>query len=162
MLVGRFYGPGSVGLYTRAAALLRRPMEQFLSPISSVFVPVLSRIQTQPERYRRTFLQVYETMVLASFLGTGLLLALARPLTLVVLGPKWEQAIIIFSAFTFAALCSPPATTATWLFASQGRGKDWFQNHDGHRLAAPTPQRFVSRVLHAASHAFTMSSPPSP
>jgi len=125
MLVGRFYGPSSVGLYTRAAALLRRPMEQFLSPISSVFVPVLSRIQTQPERYRRTFLQVYETMVLASFLGTGLLLALARPLTLVVLGPKWEQAIIIFSAFTFAALCSPPATTATWLFASQGRGKDW-------------------------------------
>jgi PST family polysaccharide transporter len=125
MLVGRFFGPDSVGLYTRAAALLNRPMEQFLSPISSVFVPVLSRVQTQPERYRRTFLQVYEAMALVSFLSTGLLFALARPLTLVVLGPKWEHAAIIFAGFTVGALCVPLATASTWLFASQGRGKDW-------------------------------------
>src|SRR5436190_1645632 len=125
LLVGRFYGADSVGLYTRAGALLNRPMEQFLVPITSVFVPVLSRVQTQPERYRRTFLQVYEAMALLSFLFTGLLFALARPLTLVVLGPKWEQAAIIFAGFTIAALCAPPATASTWLFASQGRGKDW-------------------------------------
>jgi O-antigen/teichoic acid export membrane protein len=125
MLVGRFYGPDSVGLYTRAAALLNRPMEQFLSPMNSVFVPVLSRIQAQPERYRRTFLQVYEAMALVSFLSTGLLFALSRQLTLVVLGPKWEHAAVIFAGFTIAALCMPPATASTWLFASQGRGKDW-------------------------------------
>ena len=125
LLVGRFYGADSVGLYTRAGALLNRPMEQFLVPITSVFVPVLSRVQTQPERYRRTFLQVYEAMALLSFLFTGLLFALARPLTLVVLGPKWEQAAIIFAGFTVAALCAPLATASTWLFASQGRGKDW-------------------------------------
>ena len=125
LLIGRFYGPDSVGLYTRAGALLSRPMEQFLSPISSVFVPVLSRVQSQPERYRRTFLQVYEAMALASFLFTGLLFALARPLTLVVLGPKWERAAVIFAVFTIAAFCGPLAIAANWLFASQGRGKDW-------------------------------------
>jgi O-antigen/teichoic acid export membrane protein len=125
LLIGRFYGPDSVGLYTRAGALLSRPMEQFLSPISSVIVPVLSRLQTQPERYRRTFLQVYEAMALAGFLFTGLLFALARPLTLVVLGPKWEKAAVIFAAFTIAAFCGPLATASNWLFASQGRGKDW-------------------------------------
>ena len=125
MLIGRFYGADSVGLYTRAAALLNRPMDQFLNPIGSVFLPVLSRVQTQPERYRRTFLQVYEALVLASFLSTGLLFALARPLTLVVLGPKWEQAALIFAGFTMAALWMPPGTASTWLFASQGRGKDW-------------------------------------
>jgi PST family polysaccharide transporter len=100
-------------------------MDQFLNPIGSVFLPVLSRVQTQPERYRRTFLQVYEALVLASFLSTGLLFALARPLTLVVLGPKWEQAALIFAGFTMAALWMPPGTASTWLFASQGRGKDW-------------------------------------
>ena len=107
MLVGRFFGADSIGLYSRAAALLNRPLEQFLYPISSVFIPALSRVQTQPERYRRTFLQVYESMALVSFLFTGLLLALSRPLTLVVLGPKWEKAAIIFAAFAVAALvCS--------------------------------------------------------
>ena len=68
LLIGRFYGADSIGLYSRAAALLNRPLEQFLFPISSVFVPALSRLQTQPERYRRTFLQVYESMALLSCL----------------------------------------------------------------------------------------------
>lgn len=124
LLIGRFYGADSVGLYSRAGALLNRPMEQFLSPISAVFVPVLSRIQNEPERYRRTFLQVYEALALISFFGTGLLLALSRPLMLLVLGPKWEQAAAIFAGFTLAALSMPLTTASTWLFASQGRGKD--------------------------------------
>jgi PST family polysaccharide transporter len=126
LLVGRFYGPDAVGLYSRAAQLLNRPLDQFLYPISSVFVPALSRVQTQAERYRRTFMQVYESMALVSFLSTGLLLALSRPITLVVLGPRWEKAAIIFAAFTLAALTHPVARAATWLFISQGRGgRDW-------------------------------------
>ena len=125
MMIGRFWGPDPVGLYTRAGALLNRPMEQFLNPLNSIFVPVFSRVQTQAERYRRAFLRVYEAMALAGFLGTGLLFALARPLTLVVLGPKWEQAAIIFAVFTVAALCAPLGTASNWLFTSQGRGKDW-------------------------------------
>jgi len=125
LLIGRLYGADSIGLYSRASALLNRPLDQFLAPISSVFVPTLSRVQAQPERYRRTFLQAYEAMALVSSLGAGLLLALARPLTLVVLGPKWEQAAIIFAGLTIAALYTPLASASTWLFASQGRGKDW-------------------------------------
>jgi PST family polysaccharide transporter len=126
LLIGRFYGADTVGLYSRAAALLNRPLEQFLYPISAVFVPALSRVQTQPERYRRTFLQVYESMALLSFLSTGLLLALSRPLTLVVLGPRWEKAAIIFAALTVASLSHPLARASTWLFISQGRGgRDW-------------------------------------
>lgn len=125
ILIGRFYGPNSVGLYTRAAALLNRPMEQALSPLHSLFVPVLSRIQSQPERYRRTFLRVYEAMALVSCLSTGLLFALARPLTRVVLGAKWEQAAIIFASLTIAAFITPLGTASTWLFISQGRGRDW-------------------------------------
>jgi O-antigen/teichoic acid export membrane protein len=125
MLIGRYCGAASLGLYSRATALLRRPAEQFLSPIGSVFLPVLSRVQNQPERYRRTFLQIYEAMALVSCLVTGLLFALARPLTLAVLGPKWEQASIIFAAFAAAALFTAPATASTWLFSSQGRGREW-------------------------------------
>jgi O-antigen/teichoic acid export membrane protein len=125
LLIGRCYGPDSIGLYSRASALLTRPLEQFLSPIQAVFLPAFSRLQTQPERYRATFLQVYETIALLGFFFTGLLLALAHPLTLVVLGQKWEQAAIILAGFTFAALHYPLSGASTWLFYSQGRGKDW-------------------------------------
>jgi PST family polysaccharide transporter len=64
-------------------------------------------------------------MALTSCLFTGLLFALARPLTLVILGSKWEQVAMIFAGFAVAAFCMPLSTVSTWLFASQGRGKDW-------------------------------------
>ncbi|HMH42312.1 MAG TPA: lipopolysaccharide biosynthesis protein [Pyrinomonadaceae bacterium] len=125
VLIGRFFGPVPVGLYSRASILLMRPLEQFTLPINAVLIPTLSRVQTEPERYRRTFLRVYEAMALVSFLCTGFLLALARPLTLFVLGPKWEQAVPIFAGFTIAALWVPLTGASTWLFQTQGRGKDW-------------------------------------
>src|SRR5436309_2210195 len=125
LLIGRFFGAAAVGLYSRASILLIRPLEQFTIPINAVLIPALSRVQTEPERYRRTFLRVYEALALISFLCTGLLLPLARPLTLVVLGPKWEQAAPIFAGFSIAALCIPLAGASSWLFQTQGRGKDW-------------------------------------
>jgi PST family polysaccharide transporter len=124
VLIGRFYGPASVGLYSRASALLMRPIEQFLGPVNAVFVPALSRLQSQPERYRTTFLRLYEAVALAGFIFTAWFLALAHPLTLVLLGRKWEQATIIFGGFTIAALAVPLAGASTWLFTSQGRGRD--------------------------------------
>ncbi len=99
------------------------------SVINAVLVPALSRIQDQHDRYRQTFLQVFETVALMTFLFTGLSLALSRPLTLAVLGPKWEAAAVIFAAFTLAALSYPLMTAFTWLLASQGRGKDWVLNN---------------------------------
>ncbi|HWX14998.1 MAG TPA: lipopolysaccharide biosynthesis protein [Chthoniobacterales bacterium] len=124
LLIGRAYDAAAVGLYSRASVLLIRPLEQFLSPIYAVFVPALSRLQSHPERYRSTFLRLYEAIALTSLLFTGLLLALARPLTLVLLGPKWERAAVIFGGFTVAALCIPLANVSIWLFISQGRGRD--------------------------------------
>jgi O-antigen/teichoic acid export membrane protein len=125
LLIGRFFGATGLGLYSRGSILLMRPIEQFVAPINAVLVPALSRIQSQDDRYRRTFLQVFEAIALISFLFTGLFLALSRPVTLAVLGPKWEGAIVIFAGFTMAVLAYPLFAASGWLFASQGRGKDW-------------------------------------
>jgi PST family polysaccharide transporter len=125
LLIGRVFGAAAVGLYSRGSILLMRPLEQFVMPINAVMIPALSRIQSQHDRYRRTFLQVFEAIALITFLFTGLFLALSYPLTLAVLGPKWEGAVVIFAGFTMAALAYPLITASTWLFASQARGKDW-------------------------------------
>ena len=123
-LIGRFYGPESVGIYSRAAVLLRRPVDQLMGPIGAVVLPMLSRLQGNPERYRRTFLQIYESIALVGFPFTGLLLGLARPIVLVLLGPKWESAADIVAAFSVATLYAPLVSAACWLFESQGRGKE--------------------------------------
>jgi PST family polysaccharide transporter len=125
LLIGRFFGAAAVGLYSRGSILLMRPVQHFSFALNTVVVPALSRVQGQDDRYRRTFLQVFEAIALLSFLFTGMLLALSQPLTLAVLGPKWKDAAVIFAGFTMAALAYPLTMASTWLFASQGRGKDW-------------------------------------
>jgi PST family polysaccharide transporter len=127
LLIGRFYGPAAVGLYSRGAALVTRPMEQFLLPVDAVFLPTLSRLQSQPERYRSTFLRLYEVIAMSVFFLSSLLLALAVPATLVLLGPKWQQVSAIFAGFTFTAIQLPLSSAANWLLTSQGRGKDIFR-----------------------------------
>jgi O-antigen/teichoic acid export membrane protein len=125
LLIGRFYGAESVGLYSRATILLRRPLDQLMGPVTSVVLPMLSRLQGDPERYRRVFLQIYESIALIGLPITALVLALARPIVLVLLGPKWELAAGIVAAFSVATLYAPLASAACWLFESQGRGKEW-------------------------------------
>jgi len=127
MLIGWRYGADATGLYSRALALIAKPLDQLMSPVSAVFVPTLSRLQNEPERYRRAFLQLYEAIAMVSFGFAGLFFALSYPITLVLLGPKWEAAAVIFRAFTLAALSSPIATTVIWMLVSQGRGEEYMR-----------------------------------
>ena len=124
LLIGRWYGADAVGLYTRGAILLMRPIDQLITPLESVFTPVLSRLQNDPDRYRRTFLQVYGAIALISFPAAGLFMALSRPIVLALLGPKWQQVIPIFAWFTIGGLYFPLYYAVMWLLNTQGRGKD--------------------------------------
>jgi PST family polysaccharide transporter len=124
ILLGRYAGVAAVGLYTRALVLLLRPLDQFIAPFDTVFIPMLSRLQGQPERYRQVFLQVYGAIALLSFGFAGLLIGLSKPLVLLLLGAKWAAVIPIFSWLTIAALYIPLSYSAMWLLTTQGRSKD--------------------------------------
>jgi O-antigen/teichoic acid export membrane protein len=129
ILVGRVFGAEPLGLYTRANVLLARPLQQVLAPINAVLTPVLSRLQNDTERYRRSFMHAYETLALITFSFSAMCLVLASPLILVVLGPKWKDVIPLFSAFAVVAVSWPLGEAAVWLFQSQGRGREQLHNH---------------------------------
>jgi O-antigen/teichoic acid export membrane protein len=129
ILIGRFFGAEALGLYSRASVLLARPLEQLRAPVGSVLLPVLSLLQSDPERYRRVFIRAYDMLALITFPLTALLLVLSKPLVLFLLGPGWEGAVPLFAGFTLVALSLPMHFPASWLFMSQGRGRDLFQNN---------------------------------
>jgi PST family polysaccharide transporter len=56
-------------------------------------------------------------------------LALATPLVLVILGSKWSGAIPLFAMFTLVAISGPLSAICSWIYESQGRGKDQLRNH---------------------------------
>lgn len=124
LLIGRVYGSEALGFYSRAAALLARPVDRIIAPIEAVFIPTLARLQSQPDRYRSVMMRAYGLVAMAAFLFAGLLLPLAHPITVAVLGAKWEKTAPILAAFAMAALYQPIASVSIWLLTSQGRGKD--------------------------------------
>jgi PST family polysaccharide transporter len=124
ILIGRFFGAASLGVYTRASVLLARPLEQLLSPISAVLIPVLSRLQSDPVRYRLTYMRAYDTLALITFCFSGVCLGLSEPIVLLLLGNEWTAAIPLFAGFTLVALSLPLSVAVSWLLMSQGRGRD--------------------------------------
>lgn len=129
ILLGRFFGAVPLGLYTRANVLLARPIQQIITPINNVLIPVLSRLQSDPERYRRSYMRAYGTLALIVFSFSAMCLALAKPLVQVILGPKWSGAIPLFAVFTLVAVSTPLSSICSWIYESQGRGQDQLRNH---------------------------------
>ena len=126
LLIGRYLGSDAVGLYSRATALLTRPLERVMAPVYTVIVPALSRLQSEPDRYRRAFVRAFEGLAIAAFFLGGLLFPLASLLVRVILGDKWHAAAPIFAALTFALVYLPLAAGASWLCTSQGTRKGSF------------------------------------
>jgi O-antigen/teichoic acid export membrane protein len=129
ILLGRFFGAAPLGLYTRANVLLARPIQQVILPVNNVLIPVLSRMQSDPERYRRSYMQAYGTLAFFVFSFAAMCLVLARPLVLVILGPKWTSVIPLFAVFTLVAVSGPLSSICSWIYESQGRGQDQLRSH---------------------------------
>lgn len=129
VLLGRYFGAEPLGLYTRANVLLTRPLQQVMIPINSILTPSLSRLQSDPERYRRSVMRAYDTLALIVFCFAAMCFVLASPLVLLVLGPKWGGVIPLFAGFSVVAVSAPLSYICPWLYESQGRGKDQLRNH---------------------------------
>ena len=57
LLIGKFWGSGPLGLYSKAYGLLMLPLRQINAPLSAVAIPALSRLKDEPERYRNYYIK---------------------------------------------------------------------------------------------------------
>lgn len=127
LLIGRFWGPGQLGLYARAYQLLLLPIDQMITPITAVAVPALSRLKDSPERYRQAYLRLLEKVALFTMPIMAFMIVSSDWLVAIVLGPNWAGVSPIFSLLGIAGLVQPLASTTGWLFVTQGRTHDMFK-----------------------------------
>lgn len=120
-LIGRYWGPASLGIYGRAYNLLLVPLTQVVTPLSSVGIPALSRLMAAPERYRRAYTRLLEQISLLTMPIVVYLVTCADWIVEVVLGPGWEGVVPIFRVLGIAALFQPVSASVGWLMVSQGR-----------------------------------------
>lgn len=121
VLIGRFWGAESLGLYSRAYSLLLFPIGQITAPMTAVAVPALSRLQNEPERYRRFYLKAIKLVAYLSMPLVAAMGVLSSELVQLILGEKWLAASPIFMVLAVAAFWSPVATTVGWIYISSNQ-----------------------------------------
>jgi PST family polysaccharide transporter len=120
-LLGHFFGIVPLGLYTRANSILTIPMSQIATPLTNVMLPALSRLQSEPERYRGLFLRAVNGVSWACLPASGLLIAAPADWVRVLLGEQWLDAADIFLYSSLGAALMPLSATCAWIFLTTGR-----------------------------------------
>lgn len=121
VLLGRFWGPEAIGIYGRAYQLSRIPVDSLNSAIGEVAFAALSRLQNDPPRLKRYFIQCYSIVVALTLPLTIACALFADDLISILLGPKWKSAAEIFRILAPTVLVFAMGNPLGWLLNSLGR-----------------------------------------
>jgi PST family polysaccharide transporter len=127
VLVAKFCGAVPVAYYDKAYSLLLMPVGQINGPLGSVSIPALSRLQNEPDRFRRYFLNAIMLVCSLSMPVIAAITLFADEVVRVWLGPEWASSADLFRLLAAAAPRPAPclrmeAVTAITPQEHNGRG----------------------------------------
>ncbi|WP_164856050.1 lipopolysaccharide biosynthesis protein [Lujinxingia sediminis] len=125
-LIGRFHGAAQLGFYQMAYKILMIPLRQINHPVGQIAIPALSRVVSDPVRYRQMYLRVLEKLLLVTMPLGAILVAGADWIILSVLGDAWAPTIPIFAVLGLSIFTQTIGNTTGWLFVSQDRTREFF------------------------------------
>jgi len=120
VLIGRQIGAAPLGLYNKAYQLVLLPMQQINTPLTSVAVPTLSRLQNDPERYRAFYRRGVMLTVSVGMPAVAFLFVDAYKAVLTILGSQWTDSVPIFRALGPAAFIGTFNVATGWVYISLG------------------------------------------
>jgi O-antigen/teichoic acid export membrane protein len=121
MLLARFAGEAATGLYGNAYRLLQLGSHNIVWPLTTVALPVLSRLQDQPERFRAYFVRAMALVTAAGMPTVVFMFLAADRIVLTVLGPQWAEAALIFRILAPTAFLYTLNPGTGWVYTALGR-----------------------------------------
>lgn len=123
-LIGVFYGPGPLGIYSKAYSLLMLPLNTLRNPLTQVAFPALSGMKDNPKRFRGYYRRLTGLLALLSIPLVVFLMVKSETVILILLGEKWIQAASVFSVLGIAAFLQAPVSLNGVVCMSAGNGKN--------------------------------------
>ncbi len=121
VLIGKAWGIDALGLYDRATRLLLLPTGQINRPLGRIALPLLSRLQDEPQRYRRAYQGLLGLVLFAATPGIAWATVTAPWLIPTVLGPQWVGLDRLFVWLALASIVRVATVTTGFLYISQDR-----------------------------------------
>ncbi len=96
LVVGRWLGASTLGLYGRAYTLMAASATLFGNVLDKVLFPALAKVQDEPKRLASAYRRGVALIALISVPISGTLFLLAPEIVNVLLGPKWDEVVVPF------------------------------------------------------------------
>lgn len=123
LLIGRVWGPTSLGLYSRAYALLMAPLAAIRGPITAVAFPAMSRLRDDDRAFRNYGRRLIELLALASMPLVAFIAISSHSLITVVLGEHWLEMHPIFIGLAPAAFIQTSCGIRGIVLHATGNGR---------------------------------------
>lgn len=120
-VIGKFYAPVTLGLYTRAEQFSSLFSSNLTGVVQRVSYPVLSSIQNDPIRLKNVYKRVIKSTMLLTFFCMLMLIAVAKPLILVLLGEKWSPCVPFLQIVSLQMMLYPLHAINLNMLQVQGR-----------------------------------------
>jgi O-antigen/teichoic acid export membrane protein len=127
VIIGYALGSASLGIYSKAYNLLELPMAQISSPLYNVMVPALCRLQAEPARYRRFYLQSLAAVAVITMPIVVFCFVSADEIVHIILGSQWTAAVATFRWLGPAVFLTSISFAPGWLFTTMGQAGTQFR-----------------------------------
>ena len=121
IIIGKILGAGPLGIYTIAKNLIMKPA-QIINPIvTKVAFPTMAKLQSDSESLKRIYLNTIRSLNSVNFpihLGIAIL---AEPLTIILFGNKWYDAIILVKVLALFGMIRSTYNPIGSLLLARGR-----------------------------------------
>jgi O-antigen/teichoic acid export membrane protein len=104
LLVGRFIGPASLGVYAVSYNVMLSPLSRLAWPIQGVLFPAFARMQDELERMTSVWYRVNRTVGALTIPGMLGLAIVAPEFVRVVLGDRWHAAVPVIQILAWVGL----------------------------------------------------------
>jgi O-antigen/teichoic acid export membrane protein len=127
ILVGWQFNAAALGFYKKAYDLFALSASQLTSPLHSVALAALSRLNRDPVRFRR---YLANSLGIIAFVGMAVsadLTLIGKDVVRLVLGPKWSESSRIFELFGPGIGAMLLCGAVGWIHLSLGKPGRWFR-----------------------------------
>jgi O-antigen/teichoic acid export membrane protein len=120
MALGLWAGPAALGIYSRGFQLLMTPLNQLRTPATTVAVPVLSRLQSDPARFGEYLRRGQLALAIPIVIAMALVAGAAAPIVDLLLGTRWHEVAPVLALLAVAGSAQTLSFVGFWVYLSRG------------------------------------------
>ena len=127
IVLGYFYGAGSLGYFQNAFLLYDNVLGLLTQPLHNVAISGLSKLKNEVAELKRSWAAALSSLSFLSCLGFAGLAVTAQDLVVLLLGQKWEPAGPLLAIFAVRGIAHVAERTLGWLHVAAGRSDRWMR-----------------------------------